>query len=303
MKQTILILIILLNTLALNAETYTREELEADLRYVANLLPARVGISFISDRGDTISINSDKTFPLMSVMKFHQALAVCDSLNRSKTTSFDTKITVDSSELNPKTYSPMLTKYPKGGTLTIRQLLDYSLILSDNNASNILYNHLLSVRRVNLFAHELIGLQDTCAGFYIPYSEEDMGMDVRKARENYTTPFAANRLMSEFYALRKANSSYKHLWKTMSQCKTGQNRIPRHLTDRRITIVHKTGTGGMLPDGTTFAVNDVACVIMPNGRYYFLSVFVCDAKVEMSLCEDFIANISQIVYDFMTVNR
>lgn len=299
MKRITLTCVLILSLSVANAQSRTIKDLETRLTDITRTFPGKVGISFISDHGDSIGINSTDTFPLMSVMKFHQALAVCDFLNSLRIT-LDTSITVNTSELNPGTYSPMVKEYPQGGTFTIRQLMDYSLIQSDNNASNILYNRLVNVREVNRFAHGMIQEQDTSAAFHILYSEEAMGMDVNKARANWTTPLAASHLMSVFHDNRNANPYNGYLWDTMSKCKTGENRIPRHLTGQGLTIVHKTGTGGTLPDGTVFSVNDVACITLPDGRHYVLSVFVSDAHCQFGQCEEFIANVSKTIYVYLT---
>ncbi|MCQ2344583.1 MAG: class A beta-lactamase-related serine hydrolase [Paludibacteraceae bacterium] len=288
--------ILLLFVLSLPTVNAQKTSLRDKIKYITDSTPGNVGVCFISDHGDTVNVNATEEFPLMSVMKFHQALAVCDFLNTNNI-SLDSLFEITSHELNQQTYSPMLEKYPYGGTLSIRQLLDYSLIISDNNASNILYNRVVNVHEVNRFAHELINEIDTAASFHILYSEETMGRDVGKARENWTTPLAAARLMSVLYSKRNDN---QYLWNAMSQCNTGQNRIPHYISEEDVTIVHKTGTGGTLPDGTVFAVNDLACVILPDGRHYFLSVFVSDARCEFAKCEEVIADISKLVYDYMT---
>lgn len=298
MRQKVLLCVLFLSLSSVNAQNQTIKDLETKLQDITRTFPGKVGISLITDRGDTIGINDTDTFPLMSVMKFHQALAVCDFLN-SLRISLDTSLTVVSSELNPKTYSPMLKEYPDGGTFTIRQLMDYSLIQSDNNASNILYNRMVNVHEVNRFAHEMIQEQDTSAAFHILYSEETMGMEINKARANWSTPLAASRLMSVFHDNRNVNPYFSYLWNTMSKCRTGENRIPRHLIDPGLTIVHKTGTGGTLADGTVFSVNDVACTVA-DGKHYMLSVFVSDAHCQFAQCEEFIANVSKIIYDYVT---
>jgi len=74
----------------------------------------------------------------------------------------------------------------------------------------------------------------------------------------------------------------------MKGCKTGTNRLPRYLED--VIIVHKTGTGPTLPDGKIMAVNDAACIILPNNHHYNIAVFIENAACDLEKCEDLIAN-------------
>lgn len=58
-----------------------------------------VGVAIISSDGDTLLINNEVKYPLMSVFKLHEAIAVARSLdNRGQ--DFDTVIHVTRQELN-----------------------------------------------------------------------------------------------------------------------------------------------------------------------------------------------------------
>lgn len=81
----------------------------------------------------------------------------------------------------------------------------------------------------------------------------------------------------------------------MKECKTGTNRIPRYLKD--VTVVHKTGTGPTLPNGKIMAVNDAACIVLPNNHHYNIAVFIENADCNLEKCEDLIANISRLCFE------
>ena len=99
---------------------------------------AEIGIAVILDAQDTVTVNNDDRYPLMSVFKFHQALAVADYLDRNGLTP-DTEIFIPEEELVPDTYSPLRKEFPEGEiSLSVSRLLEYSLQLSDNNACDIL---------------------------------------------------------------------------------------------------------------------------------------------------------------------
>ena len=53
--------------------------LETQLKKAIEGKKAEIGIAVIIDGQDTITVNNDIHYPMMSVFKFHQALALADS--------------------------------------------------------------------------------------------------------------------------------------------------------------------------------------------------------------------------------
>ena len=114
------------------------DDLSYRLKKVIKDKKAEIGIAVILDAQDTVTVNNDDRYPLMSVFKFHQALAVADYLDRNGLTP-DTEIFIPEEELVPDTYSPLRKEFPEGEiSLSVSRLLEYSLQLSDNNACDIL---------------------------------------------------------------------------------------------------------------------------------------------------------------------
>lgn len=72
--------------------------------------PGQVGIALIVNGVDTMTINDRCEYPMMSVFKLHQAVAVCDRWAQAGY-SLDSVLSIRRDELNPDTWSPML-KYP-----------------------------------------------------------------------------------------------------------------------------------------------------------------------------------------------
>ena len=109
------------------------DDLSYRLKKVIKDKKAEIGIAVILDAQDTVTVNNDDRYPLMSVFKFHQALAVADYLDRNGLTP-DTEIFIPEEELVPDTYSPLRKEFPEGEiSLSVSRLLEYSLQLSDNN--------------------------------------------------------------------------------------------------------------------------------------------------------------------------
>lgn len=113
-------------------------DLQEQLRRMVADKKAQVGIAVIVDGRDTLTVNNDVRYPMMSVFKFHQALAV--QTLRSARRFFRYVGTYPAGRFAPDTYSPLRDKYPEGNLfLSVGELLKYTLHLSDNNACDILF--------------------------------------------------------------------------------------------------------------------------------------------------------------------
>lgn len=96
---------------------------------------ARIGIAIIINGKDTVSVNGNRDFPMMSVVKFPLALTVANWVDTNNMSLSDT-VTFSGKSLKEDTYSPMLKKYGKSrNAMTVRELLEWSLVESDNNAA------------------------------------------------------------------------------------------------------------------------------------------------------------------------
>ncbi|MCV5752724.1 class A beta-lactamase-related serine hydrolase, partial [Escherichia coli] len=97
-----------------------------------------IGVAiFNSNEKDTLKINNDFHFPMQSVMKFPIALAVLSEIDKGNL-SFEQKIEITPQDLLPKMWSPIKEEFPNGTTLTIEQILNYTVSESDNIGCDIL---------------------------------------------------------------------------------------------------------------------------------------------------------------------
>jgi beta-lactamase class A len=121
--------------------------------------------------------------------------------------------------------------------------------------------------------------------------------------ENWSTPPAAANLMEWFVTEGiTVNSHNMYLFNSMIECETGMNRLPKPLIGESVRIGHKTGTGPINDNGEIMAVNDAGFVLLQDGRHYSIAIFVKDYKGNMAEAEHIIADISEIVYKYMTGN-
>ena len=81
-------------------------QLETQLKEAIKGKKAEIGIAVIIDGKDTVTVNNDIHYPLMSVFKFHQALALADYMGKQKQ-SLETRLPIKKSDLKPDTYSPL----------------------------------------------------------------------------------------------------------------------------------------------------------------------------------------------------
>ena len=102
-RKLFLILFLLVLPVIIKAE---QKGLEEQLRKVIANKKAQIGIAVIINSKDTITINNDARYPMMSVFKLHQALAVADYCEK-KGLSFDTSIYIRKADLKTDTYSPL----------------------------------------------------------------------------------------------------------------------------------------------------------------------------------------------------
>ncbi|GCB35221.1 hypothetical protein KGMB02408_21660 [Bacteroides faecalis] len=122
MQTSVFILILSVIIPSLHAQNFN---LETQLKQAIEGKKAETGIAVIIDGKDTITINNQAHYPLMSVFKFHQALALADYMNK-KGLSLETQIPITKSDLKPNTYSPLRDKYPQGGIEYCRLIKIYT---------------------------------------------------------------------------------------------------------------------------------------------------------------------------------
>ena len=270
-------------------------QLETQLKEAIKGKKAEIGIAVNIDGKDTVTVINDIHYPLMSVFKFHQALALADYMGKQKQ-SLETRLPIKKSDLKPDTYSPLRDKYPQGEIeMSIADLLKYTLQQSDNNACDILFDYQGGPDAVNKYIHSL-GIRE-CA---IAGTETAMHEDLNLCYENWTTPLAAAELVEIFRKKPLFPNVYKDfIFQTMVECQTGQDRLVAPLLDKKVTVGHKTGTGDLNAKGQQIGCNDIGFVLLPGGRTYSIAVFVKDSEENNQANSKIIANISRIVYEYI----
>lgn len=269
-----------------------KAELKKELTAIADSAKGDVGIALIYD-GDTLTVNNDAIYPMMSVFKLHQAVALCRMFEENGT-SLDSVMTLRRSELDPDTWSPMLKDHTgEEISLPMRRLLEYTLIESDNNASNEMFVRLMPPAACDSVIAGIIPR----GSFEIRFNEAEMQADHSQAYSNRTSPLGAAILIDRVFTDTLVGKDYQDFIKSaLMRCQTGPDKISAALSEREdITIGHKTGSGYRDDNGRLAASNDVAFITLPDGRHYSLAVFVKDFDGTDAEAAATIARISEAV--------
>lgn len=268
-------------------------ELRQQLNQIISSKNATVGISIkgIEDK-DTLSINGYLKAPMMSVFKFHIALAVLNKVDEGKF-SLTQEVFIKKKDLQENTWSPMREDYPNGNVnLTLDKLLRYTVSHSDNNGCDILIDLVGGTKVVQKFINQQ-GIRD----FVIKVNENQM-RSWKNLYVNTTTPLATTDLLEKFFKgkILKENST-KYLYQIMVETSRGLTWMKAGLP-QNTELAHRTGISGTNDDNLRVAMNDIGIVKLPNGKHFILSVYLKNIKEKQEDTEKIIADITKATWDY-----
>lgn len=267
--------------------------LQEDLYAFIDSLSGTVGVAFVSE-GDTVTVNNGAHYPMMSVFKMHEALAVANTLERSGI-SLDTILSINRVDLDLDTWSPMLKEYTAHSfTVPVSKLMEYAVTKSDNNASNLLFRHIVSPTETDAYIRSIA--RDTT--FRISYSESEMKANHALSYCNYTTPLSAALLIKQVMDEPVVGKNYQDsIRQYLSTVTTGQDRLGSVAEGSDVGLfAHKTGSGYRNEADELVAYNDVGYFRLRDGRSYALSVLIRDFAGTEAEASAIIADISRRVY-------
>lgn len=251
-----------------------------------------VAVSFIED-SDTLSINGNNMFPMLSVYKLPIAMSVINSIDNGWQT-LQTPIHVNQNDMHPNTWSPLRDKLTTSDTfINLRDIIQYTLIQSDNNCSDLLLKSIGGVETVQTYLKKL-GLPN----IQVNNTEWEIFQSWNLIYSNQATPQDITTLLNKLYSEALfSDSCYSFLWHTLTDCTTGNSRIKGKLP-QSTEVAHKTGTSFTTQEGITPAINDVGIITMPNGKHIAISIFVAESKESREVNENIIAEITKMVWDY-----
>lgn len=200
------------------------DPLKSQLRIHLDSKDARVGLALQHvGSADTLSINGDQRFPMQSVFKFPIAVVVLQDVDEGKL-DLDQPITISKTDLLPGLYSPIQERYPRGVTLKLREVLMYTVGLSDNVGCDVLL-------RLIGGGQDRVQRYFRARGYHgiaIAHNEEVMQSRWDYQFQNWITPKVCNQILLDLWNNTDgwlSESSYTFFWQTMKATQTGQKRL------------------------------------------------------------------------------
>jgi len=332
--------VLVLQTVLLSAPTFGQEggqrrpaiqNLELEIARLAAAAQGVVGVGVVHlESGRAVYLNPQVSFPMGSTVKVPVAVELLRRVDHGEV-RLDSLVVLGREQVYPRTHGPISEFIRPGSALTIRNLLELMLQVSDNNAADILLlgpvggpervttlmtSAGLGGIRVDrsisvLIAHEMNATQVSMAkplspdeflellkqmlartGKYYP-ENQNPGFDYDP--RDTATPQAMVDLLAKVWRreiLSEASSAL--LLDTMYGCKTGERRL-KGMLPSGTRVAHKTGT-------INRSVNDAGIIDLPgNAGHVVTVVFIKESRLpSREAREDVIAQIARAVHDYFT---
>lgn len=248
----------------------------------------RLGVALVDSKGVVLlGFNRDERFAMCSTFKGPLAAAVLIGAEGGK---FGLEGTISFSEADVLSYAPAVKKNLKRGRMSMSELAEAAVELSDNSAANLLLPMLGGPEGFTAFvrAH---GDTVTRLDRNEPTLNENAPGDPRDT----TSPAAMAGLMSRLFFNDMKADSAATLRQWYNASKTGDKRIKAGLP-KGWTSGSKTGTCGT-------AYNDVALVKSPDGQEYVLAVYLDRPTVDAEQADAAIADTARTALGFLAKLR
>ncbi|GAB3019323.1 class A beta-lactamase [Spirosoma pulveris] len=330
-KTTVLLLSLLL-ALNLSASAQTgitgkkdiaTQRLEQELDRAAAIARAKVGICALHlESGKQVSLNLQERFPMASTVKVAIAVQLFTLIEQGKL-SLMTMVDLQPSDLHPGSGTLEVLFAKPGVQLSVQNLLELMMVISDNSATDILLRLVggteavqkrlktlgiqgMSVDRtiIQLIA-DLEGItlppsDKWTVGFYAkldstttPESRRAAAARLKVDPRDTSTPDAMVNLLAQIYrgtALKPESRAL--LLGVMERCRGGAARLKGYLPPNTV-IAHKTGS----LDGS--ATDDVGIITLPgDAGHIAIAVFVGDSPMPLAEREQTIAHAARSIYDY-----
>lgn len=239
--------------------------------------------------GDTMSVNGDKMYSLMSVTKFPQALLLLHLVDEGKISAAK-PLTFTKEHLTQRTASSLKKDHTQATfELLIPEVLRYAVGQSDNISSNVMFDAEGGPEAVTKYLRS-VGVEGITLG-------SDYRDGLALVQKNIGTPKAAALLLKKFLADKLlSDSSSQLLWMTMERSLPGADRIKGQLPPGTV-VAHKTGSSGIDSNGRYVALNDIGIIQLPDGKHLAIAVFVANSRLSDVETAKIIATLSRMVWE------
>lgn len=234
----------------------------------------RVGVAVVTPRGEMVVAGDTAVFQMEDLCRFFQAREVAECHGFEELINGD--VVVDRDSLRRDVWSPLRATIDSAQcTLSPVALIDYSLMMNDNNAARLLADRFLGGAPSVTESTELTAA-DALSGMY----------------DFFTVDTAASDILIK--AVMARESAF------------GRDRIVAGIPSKSARVFHKTGTAPADSIGRRAVVSDLAVVSYPvaNGYgHYGIGVFVRDHAGDLAEADKLIAGISQAVWSDIIVGE
>lgn len=328
-RFAIAFLILLIGAQPAVADGPDLSHLEATFQRIVKAARGKVGVALIHvESGRLLTIRGHERFPMASVVKLPIALEVLKQVSEGRL-SLEQQVWIGTSDVRP--CCAISRRHPNGGvSKTVRELLELSMIESDNTAADALLKRAggpavverrmraLGFTKINVNRSEGQLLLDMAGVIGAPAPDEwtlelqrrlvaevakdalNDGralylQDVRDTTTPYDMALFLGRLQLDNLLPRAETDLLLNL---MTQAKTGSRRIKGRLPEDTV-VAHKTGT-------TAIVINDVGIITLPADSavpgHIVLAVFAADGS-RIAAMERTIAQLSASAFEFFTGKR
>ena len=299
------------------------QRLTRELERIAQLGGGTVGIQAVHlESGQQVSLNPQVGLPMASTVKVAIAVQLLTKIEQGEL-ALNTMVEVTPADLHPGSGTLTALFNKPGVQLSVQNLLELMMVISDNSATDILLrlaggagavqNRLkqlgvqgMSVDRsiIELLA-DLQGValppaDQWTPGFYEKLEAQRLPDARTKAVAQFatdprdtSTPAAMVDLLTKIYqgtALKPDSRAV--LLGVMERCQSGVNRIRGYLPPNTL-LAHKTGSLGAT------ATDDVGYITLPDDAgHVAIAVFVGPSTQPTAEREQTIAHLSRAVYDY-----
>lgn len=293
-------------------------------RELARIEPASGGVVGLAathlESGRSVFLNADQQYPMASTYKLPMAIQAFTLVEQGKL-DLDRMIAWDTTDLHIGSEAHLLFRAP-GFAMSVRNLIETMMILSENNATDLVLTlggggHAVTQR---LRASGITGIRvdrPTAEIIAHPYGITDIWTDGKFSKTKWQTQFAAlsqaRRDSAGWYYTRDArdHSSPRAMLAVLTKLYNGELLSPKH-TAYLLDIMYRCETGaarlkGMLPPGTRVAhktgtypgtANDVGIIDLPDGTHVAIAVYTKGSSKPAAGVEPVIAHMARAVYDY-----
>jgi len=300
--------------------------LEQQIEYVSHATDGVVGLDAVHiETGRTVALRGSEGFPMASAFKLPVAVQILSLIDDGKLT-LDKMVSLTPPDLHPG--SGRLTElfFHPGVSLSIANLLELAIVISDNTAADILLREAggpaavtakmrsLGVPGIRVDRSTALLISDWQGAKNIPPEEQwnrgiwDKLYDAVPERDHLlarrtemtdprdtAAPDDMTKLLLRIWKRDGLTpQSARVLLDMMDRCQTGKSRI-RGLLPQGTGVAHKTGSLGGV-------VNDIGFITLPgDAGHVAISVFTKASNKPEEASEKAIAEMARTVYDYFVL--